>query len=85
MQKIMEAREINTKLHELTPKAKELYYSVTNWQDGLDTGSTIVIEDVLMLYFNECLKKTKLTKYLIVLNFLNCSLIILMMNILIMY
>ena len=53
----MEAREINSKLLELLPKAKELFNSVTNWQDGLDTGSTIVMEDVFMVYLKECIEK----------------------------
>ena len=39
----MEASEINSKLLELLPKVKELFDSVTNWQDKLDTGSTIVM------------------------------------------
>ena len=53
----MEAREINSKLLFLLPKAKELFNSVTNWQDGLDTGSTIVMEDVFMVYLKECIEK----------------------------
>ena len=53
----MEAREINSKLLELLPKAKELFNSVTNWQDGLDTGSTIVMEDVFMVYLKEWIEK----------------------------
>ena len=57
MEKIMEAREINSKLLELLPKAKELFDSVTNWQDKLDTGSTIVMEDVFMVYLKECIEK----------------------------
>ena len=57
MEKIMEAREINSKLLEFLPKAKELFDSVTNWQDGLDTGSTIIMEDVFMVYLKECIDK----------------------------
>lgn len=47
---------INSKLLETIPEIKELFEKVTSWQDGLDTGSTIVIEDVFMVYLKECIK-----------------------------
>lgn len=47
---------INSKLIEIIPEIKELFQYVTEWQDGIDTGSTIVIEDVFMVFLKECLK-----------------------------
>lgn len=52
----MEPKEINTKLLKIIPELEELFNSVTNWQDCIDTGSTIVIEDVFMVYVKECIK-----------------------------
>lgn len=48
--------DINTKLLEIIPEIKELFNSVTSWQDGIDTGSTVVIEDVFMVYLKESIK-----------------------------
>ena len=53
----MVAKEINSKLLELIPETKDLFDSVTSWQDGLDTGSTVVVEDVFMVYLKECIEK----------------------------
>ena len=55
----MAPREINCKLLELIPNIKALFDEVTSWQDGLDTGSTIVIEDVFMVYLKMCIEKNK--------------------------
>ena len=52
----MKPIEINTKLLELVPNSKELFETVTNWQEQLETGSTIVMEDVFMVYLKECIK-----------------------------
>lgn len=53
----MEPREINSKLLELLPQSKELFDSVAGWQDGLDTGTTIIVEDVFMVYLKELIEK----------------------------
>jgi len=53
----MKPKQINSKLLEFIPEIKEIFDSVTNWQGGLETGSTIVIEDVFMVYAKSCLEK----------------------------
>lgn len=52
----MKSKELNLKLLEYVPELQKLFDSVTEWQDGIDTGSTIVVEDVLMVYLKSCLK-----------------------------
>ena len=52
----MESKQLNTKLLEYVPELKNLFESVTCWQEGLETGSTIVIDDVFMVYLKEALK-----------------------------
>ncbi|MCQ2799703.1 MAG: hypothetical protein MJ228_02910 [Bacilli bacterium] len=53
---MMEPKEINSKLLELVPAIKPLFSSVTDWLEGIDTGSTIVVEDVFMVYVREQLE-----------------------------
>ena len=42
----MESREFNTLLLKRFPEIKEDFESYVIWQDGIDTGSFLVVEDV---------------------------------------
>lgn len=60
----MTSREFNTLLLKRFPEIKEDFENYVNWQDGIDTGSFLVVEDV----FNKLLWRsvengdTELTK-----------------------
>ena len=43
-------RDYNTMLLNLFPNLKEKFDEYTNWQEGIDTGSTLVYEDVFIPY-----------------------------------
>ena len=51
--------DINTKLIDLIPNLKDTFESTTKYQDGFDTGSSAVIEDVFMVYLKDCIKNKK--------------------------
>ena len=42
----MSSREFNTLLLKRFPEIKEDFESYVGWQDGIDTGSFLVVEDV---------------------------------------
>lgn len=44
----MKAKELNQLLLDAFPELKEKFEEETSWQDGIDTGSFIVFEDVFM-------------------------------------
>ena len=44
----MNSKDLNTMLLEKFPELKEKFEEETNWQEGLETGSFIVFEDVFM-------------------------------------
>ncbi len=52
----MTSKELNLKLLEKIPKIKELYEAEVSWQEGNETGSHIVFEDVLVPFIKEQLK-----------------------------
>jgi hypothetical protein len=43
-------RDYNTMLLNLFPNLKEEFDEYTSWQEGIDTGSTLVYEDVFIPY-----------------------------------
>lgn len=43
-------RDYNTMLLNLFPNLKEKFDEYTSWQEGIDTGSTLVYEDVFIPY-----------------------------------
>lgn len=45
---MMTSRELNQKLIDLFPEIKTEIETAMSWQDGLDTGSTILFEDVFV-------------------------------------
>lgn len=49
----MNSVELNKKLVSEIPELKEYYYIETKWQDGDETGSHIVFEDVLVPFIKE--------------------------------
>ena len=53
----MTAKELNSKLLEIIPETKTLFDFVTHDLEGLETGSTIVVEDVFMVYLKDSLKQ----------------------------
>ncbi len=46
----MKSRELNQMLLSAVPEIKSKFENETNWQEGLDTGSFIVFEDVFLPY-----------------------------------
>lgn len=46
----MKSRELNQMLLSAIPEIKSKFEDETNWQEGLDTGSFIVFEDVFLPY-----------------------------------
>ena len=57
----MGAKELNTKLLENFPQLKKSFENVTNWQEGIETGSIIVFEDVYFKYLKKFLKNEKIS------------------------
>ncbi len=53
----MEPKEINTKLLENFPELKDKFVEVTSWQDGINTGSIVVFEDVFLDYIINVIDK----------------------------
>ncbi len=53
----MTERELNELLLTKFPEIKKDFDTYTEWQDGLDTGSFLVVEDVLMEYIRKVLGK----------------------------
>lgn len=61
----MKPKELNEKLIKAFPEIKDAYVKETSWQDGDDTGSIVVLEDVFVpfiVYAIEKLKDDNLTK-----------------------
>lgn len=48
--------ELNKELLEKFPEVTESFEKETSWQDGLNTGSTVVFEDVFMPYIIRCVE-----------------------------
>ena len=73
----MTAKEFNELLLLKFPEIKKDFDAYVEWQDGIDTGSFLVVEDVFMKYCNRLLKKKDYKKFAYV-----CEIIesILMMN-----
>jgi len=46
----MKAKELNLKLLKEFPILKEKFNEYTSWQDGIDTGSHIIYEDIFVPY-----------------------------------
>ncbi|MCQ2741855.1 MAG: hypothetical protein MJ239_00945 [Bacilli bacterium] len=53
----MDSREFNSMLLNRFPNIKGSFDKETSWQDGIDTGSIVVLEDVFMPYFLACFEK----------------------------
>lgn len=49
----MTSKELNLKLIEFLPEIKSMYDEEISWQDGNDTGSHIVFEDVFVPFIKE--------------------------------
>ena len=50
MIKMYNTKELNTMLLEAFPELKERFEDETSWDDGIDTGSYVVYEDIFMPY-----------------------------------
>lgn len=48
---MMESREFNLLLLQRFPEMKEDFSNYVSWQDGIDTGSLLIVEDVLNKLF----------------------------------
>lgn len=53
----MTSGELNLKLLEYLPEIESLYNEEVSWQEGNDTGSHIVFEDVLVPYIKKCIQE----------------------------
>ena len=57
----MGAKELNEKLLETFPQLRKLFDNVTSWQEGIETGSIIVFEDVYFKYLKRYLHNEKIS------------------------
>jgi len=53
----MTCKELNEKLLQTFPELNEAFEEETSWQEGLETGSTVVYEDVFMPFVEEAIEK----------------------------
>lgn len=53
----MTSRELNLRLITLLPEIKSLYSEAVSWQEGDETGSHVVFEDVLVPHIINCQKE----------------------------
>ena len=53
----MTAKDFNELLLLKFPSIKKDFDAYVEWQDGIETGSFLVVEDVFMKYFNNILSK----------------------------
>ena len=53
----MEYKYLNTKLLEAFPELKDAFEDEASWQEGINTGCTVVYEDVYMPYVKEAITK----------------------------
>lgn len=53
----MTCKELNQKLLDRFPELSKSFEEETSWQEGLETGSTVVYEDVFMPYIKESIEK----------------------------
>ena len=58
----MKACELNKLLLDNFVELKESFEEETNWQEGLDTGSTVVFEDVFMPYVRKMMEENNIDK-----------------------
>ena len=52
-ERIMTCKELNKKLLKTFPILSEAYYAETSWQEGDDTGSHLIFEDVFVPFIQE--------------------------------
>ena len=55
----MTSKELNLKLIEFFPEIKDVYFEETSWQDGDETGSHVVYEDVFVPFLKEQINAKK--------------------------
>ena len=51
----IDSKKYNTLLLNKFPELKEKFDNYTDWQDGMETGSLLVYEDIFVPYVLECL------------------------------
>ena len=59
----MGAKELNEKLLETFPQLRKSFDNVTSWQEGIETGSIIVFEDVYFKYLKRYLHNEKISTF----------------------
>lgn len=52
----MNSQELNSLLLERIPSLKTTFDEETSWQEGLETGSIVVFEDIFMPYIIYCVE-----------------------------
>ena len=52
----MNSKELNSLLLERLPSIREAFDNETSWQEGIETGSIVVFEDVFMPYIIYCVE-----------------------------
>ena len=55
----MKPKELNNLLLEKIPNIKSIFDEETSWQEGIDTGSFVVFEDIFMPYIIHCVEQGK--------------------------
>lgn len=58
----MGAKELNEKLLNNFPQLEKSFKKATDWQEGIETGSVIVFEDVYFKYIRRHLKNETISK-----------------------
>ena len=65
-----DSKKYNSLLLNKFPELKEKFDDYTNWQDGIETGSLLVYEDVFVPYILECLINDNNDKMIEIANFI---------------
>lgn len=58
----MGAKQLNELLLKTFPGLQKNFNKITDWQDGIETGSIIVFEDVYFKYIKRFIKNEKISK-----------------------
>lgn len=66
----MKSRELNQLLLDRFPEIENKFNEETEWQEGIDTGSTVVYEDVFMPYLLKAIEDDNQKKLKLLFNFI---------------
>ena len=72
----MTSKELNLKLIEAFPEIKNAFYDETSWQDGEETGSHVVYEDVFVPFIKEKISYKKESELSAIFNYIEKLLVL---------